>query len=145
MRAVALSTAHHLTDLELPDPRPGPHDLLVRVEAVSVNPVDVKSRGGAQPRILGYDAAGVVESAGPAVTRFRAGDEVYYAGDLHRPGSNAELQAVDERIVGRKPASLDMVQAAALPLTTITAWESLFGHLGLGADSSGTRSARSSR
>ncbi|SNY53663.1 zinc-binding alcohol dehydrogenase family protein [Paractinoplanes atraurantiacus] len=141
MRAVILSTSHKLVDVEVPDPEPGAHDLLVRIEAVSVNPVDVKSRGGShdgEPRILGYDAAGVVEAVGPKVTRFRPGDEVYYAGNVRRQGSNAELQVVDERIVGHKPAGLDMAQAAALPLTTITAWESLFEHLGLTAESTGT-------
>ncbi len=131
-----------LLDLDLPDPVPGPHDLLVRVHAVSVNPADVqmrrRSHPGREPRVLGFDAAGVVEAAGPQVTRFRPGDEVYYAGSMRRAGSNAELQLVDEHIVGRKPASLDMAQAAALPLTTITAWEALFGQLGLGQASEGT-------
>ncbi|WP_250033711.1 zinc-binding alcohol dehydrogenase family protein [Paractinoplanes maris] len=142
MRAVAVSAAHHLVDVQVPDPQPGPHDLLVRVHAVSVNPVDVQSAGrgptGGDPKILGYDAAGVVEAVGPRVTRFRPGDEVYYAGDIRKPGSNAELQAVHENIVGRKPSTVDMAQAAALPLTTITAWEALFDHLGLTAESTGT-------
>jgi NADPH2:quinone reductase len=131
-----------LVDLDLPDPVPGPHDLLVRVRAVSVNPADVQMRRRSDPgheaRVLGFDAAGVVESTGPGVTRFRAGDEVYYAGSMRRAGSNAELQLVDERIVGGKPKSLTMAEAAAMPLTTITAWEALFGHLDLGADSQGT-------
>ena len=131
-----------LVDLDLPDPVPGPHDLLVRVHAVSVNPADVqmrrRSHPGPEPRVLGFDAAGVVEAAGPQVTRFRHGDEVYYAGSMRRPGSNAELQLVDERITGRKPRSLSMAEAAAMPLTTITAWEALFGHLELGQDSQGT-------
>jgi NADPH:quinone reductase len=106
-----------------------------------VNPVDTKQRKGLQPSpdptILGYDAAGVVEAVGPAVETLSAGDEVWYAGDITRPGSNAELQAVDERIVSRKPASLSFGDAAALPLTAITAWESLFDRFGLTADSTG--------
>ncbi|GAA0490119.1 NADPH:quinone reductase [Paractinoplanes deccanensis] len=137
MRAVAVTSAHRLTDVQAPEPTPGPHDLLVRVHAVSVNPVDVQSAGRGHG-ILGYDAAGVVEAVGPRVSRFRPGDEVYYAGSIRRQGSNAELQVVDEHIVGRKPASLDMAEAAALPLTTITAWEALFDHLRLDASSSGT-------
>lgn len=123
-----------LLDLEIPPPTPGPRDLLVRVQAVSVNPVDTKVRAAAtpppgEPRILGYDASGVVEAVGSEVTLFRPGDEVYYAGDLTRPGANSELHAVDERIVGRKPSSLDWAQAAALPLTALTAWELLFDRL----------------
>lgn len=123
-----------LVDAEVPEPAPpAGHDLLVRVHAVSVNPVDTKVRalryGGAPaqpgPRILGYDAAGVVEKVGDAVTLFRPGDAVYYAGSNIRPGSNAELQLVDERIVGAKPASIDFAAAAALPLTTITAYEAI--------------------
>lgn len=125
-----------LVDLTLPAPTPGPRDLLVRVKAVSVNPVDVKLRAGAAPkageaRVLGFDAAGVVEAVGPEVTLFQPGDEVFYAGDITRPGTNAELHLVDERIVGPKPASLDWAQAAALPLTAITAWELLFERLGV--------------
>jgi len=120
-----------LVDLELPAPEPGPRDLLVEVRAVSVNPVDTKQRAKAPPpagqaRVLGFDAAGVVKAVGAQVTLFRPGDEVYYAGDRSRPGSNAELHAVDERIVALKPKSLSFAQAAALPLTSITAWELLF-------------------
>ena len=126
---------------EVPVPILRPRDLLVRVRAVSVNPVDTKMLkrlpdGGSIT--LGYDAAGVVESVGAEVTGFTPGDEVYYAGDNTRPGTNAELHAVDERIVARKPATLDWAEAAALPLTTITAWESLFERLRLRADSTGT-------
>ncbi|MFD0576938.1 zinc-binding alcohol dehydrogenase family protein [Dactylosporangium darangshiense] len=111
-------------------PQPGSHDVVVEVRAVSVNPVDTKVRaGGGARRILGFDAAGTVVATGRDATRFSVGDEVYYAGDITRPGSNAQFQAVDERIVGRKPASLSFAEAAALPLTTITAWESLFDHL----------------
>jgi NADPH2:quinone reductase len=130
-----------LQDVEVDVPDPGPHDLLVEVRAVSVNPVDVKVRSGLEqqdaPRILGFDAAGVVRAVGSDVTAFAAGDEVYYAGSIGRPGSNAGLQLVDERIVGHKPASLDFAGAAALPLTTITAWETLFDALRLGAESTG--------
>jgi NADPH:quinone reductase len=132
-----------LVDVTMPVPVPGPHDLLVRVRAVSVNPIDTKIRrgspvAGGAVRILGFDAAGTVEAIGPEVTRFGVGDDVYYAGVTNRSGSNAEFQVVDEHIVGRKPATLDFAQSAALPLTTITAWEGLFDHLGLTPDSSGT-------
>jgi zinc-binding alcohol dehydrogenase family protein len=123
-----------LVDMDLPEPTAGPRDLLVRVKAVAVNPVDTKVRKGAPPaegqaRVLGWDAAGVVEAVGEQVTLFRPGDEVFYAGALQRPGTNAELHAVDERIVGRKPRSLGWEAAAALPLTTLTAWELLFDRL----------------
>lgn len=140
MKAVALthylpiSDPQSLFDTELPTPLPTAHDLLVRVEAVSVNPVDTKVRAPkdqveAVPRVLGWDAAGVVEAVGPDVKRFKPGDEVYYAGDVTRPGSNAEYQLVDERIVGPKPHTLTFAEAAALPLTTLTAWEALFDRL----------------
>lgn len=120
----------------VPVPELRPHDLLVRVRAVSVNPVDtkvLKRLGDGESKQLGYDAAGV----GERVSGFAVGDEVYYAGDISRPGTNAELHAVDSRIVAHKPANLDWAQAAALPLTTITAWESLFDKLRLTADSRG--------
>jgi NADPH:quinone reductase len=125
-----------LLDLEIEKPTPTGHDLLVNVKAVSVNPVDIKVRAPkAQEekpaRILGWDAAGVVEAVGSSCILFKPGDEVYYAGDITRQGSNSEYQLVDERIVGRKPASLDFAQAAALPLTTLTAWEGLFDRLGI--------------
>ncbi|MBZ8139416.1 NADPH:quinone reductase [Rubrivivax gelatinosus] len=123
-----------LFETELPAPEPRPHDLLVRVQAVAVNPVDTKVRRGTQPegpRILGWDAVGTVEAAGAAVTRFQPGDRVWYAGSIDRPGSYAELQCVDERIAGHAPATLDDAAAAALPLTTITAWEMLFDRLGV--------------
>jgi zinc-binding alcohol dehydrogenase family protein len=130
-----------LVDVEIEVDEPGPHDLLVEVRAVSVNPVDVKVRAGLgaqeEPRILGFDAAGVVRATGSEVTAFAAGDEVYYAGSITRPGSNAGLQLVDSRIVGHKPSSLDFAEAAALPLTTLTAWETLFDKLRLGPDSTG--------
>jgi zinc-binding alcohol dehydrogenase family protein len=131
-----ITDADSLVDLDLPMPEPGPEDLLVKVEAVSVNPVDVKQRAGAtppagEPRVLGYDAAGTVTAVGSAVTGFRPGDEVFYAGALNRPGSNAEYHVVDARIVGPKPRSLSFAEAAALPLTSITAWELLFDRLGV--------------
>jgi len=123
-----------LQDLQLPEPVAGPRDLLVRVRAVSVNPVDTKVRQNAAPeagqaKVLGWDAVGIVEAVGAAVTKFQVGDRVYYAGSIVRPGANAELHAVDERIVAKAPQSLDDAQAAALPLTTITAYELLFDRL----------------
>lgn len=123
-----------LLDIELPRPAPEPRDLLVEVRAVSVNPVDtkVRRRAAADPgqwKVLGWDAAGVVIDAGAAVSRFKPGDEVFYAGSLSRQGTNAEYHLVDERIVGRKPASIGFAEAAALPLTAITAWETLFDRL----------------
>ncbi|MEL6346791.1 MAG: zinc-binding alcohol dehydrogenase family protein [Myxococcota bacterium] len=132
-----ISAPDSLIDVELPSPEPGPLDLLVEVRAVSVNPVDVKLRTNAAPgdapRILGFDAAGVVKAVGASVSRFQPGDEVFYAGDITRPGTNAALHLVDERIVGRKPASLGFAAAAAMPLTSITAWELLFDCLHLEA------------
>jgi zinc-binding alcohol dehydrogenase family protein len=123
-----------LQDIQVPTPELCDHDLLVEVKAVSVNPVDTKIRAhGDVPdgaaRILGWDAAGVVQATGPRVTRFKPGDRVWYAGDITRPGSNSELHEVDERIVGPMPQSLDFAQAASLPLTAITAWELLFDRL----------------
>ncbi|HUH58873.1 MAG TPA: zinc-binding alcohol dehydrogenase family protein [Candidimonas sp.] len=123
-----------LFDLELPIPQVRERDVLVRVHAVSVNPRDVKSRrtmaaSSADPRVIGYDASGIVEKVGSGVTLFQPGDAVYYAGDITRQGSNAEYQSVDERIVGRKPVSLDHATAASLPLTTLTAYEMLFDRL----------------
>jgi len=121
-----------LVDTELPMPLAGAHDLLVEVRAVSVNPVDTKIRLGAavsEPRVLGWDASGVVRAVGSAVTLFAPGDEVFYAGSIVRPGSNSQFQTVDERIVGKKPANLGFAEAAALPLTSITAWELLFDRL----------------
>ncbi|WP_246281135.1 zinc-binding alcohol dehydrogenase family protein [Saccharibacillus qingshengii] len=142
MKAVALNEylpierEDSLIDVELDRPTPRGHDLLVRVKAVSVNPVDTKvrspkARREEQPRVLGWDAAGIVEAVGEDVTLFQPGDDVYYAGSITRSGSNAEFQLVDERIVGRKPKTLDWAEAAALPLTTITAWEALHDRLRL--------------
>lgn len=128
MRAVS----HTFEDIELPKPSPAGRDLLVRVEAVSVNPVDFKQRKAGPPspaRVLGWDAAGVVEAVGSGVTLFKPGDEVYYAGDVTRPGCDSEFHLVDERIAGRKPRKLDFAQAAAMPLTAITAWEAFYDRL----------------
>lgn len=129
-----LTDANALQDLQLPAPTPRPRDLLVRVRAVSVNPVDVKVRAGMPPepgqaKVLGWDAVGVVEAVGAEVQNFRPGDRVFYAGAFDRPGTNAELHVVDERIAAHAPRTLDDAQAAALPLTTITAWEILFDRL----------------
>lgn len=142
MKAVAyrqslpIDHAEALLDIELPDPTPGPHDLLVEVQAISVNPVDTKIRRNVAPeagsaKVLGWDVAGVVRAVGSDVQHYQVGDAVYYAGALDRAGANSELHVVDERIVGRRPASLQVAQAAALPLTAITAWELLFERLGV--------------
>ena len=131
-----ITDANALIDFDAPKPMPGARDLLVKVAAVAVNPVDWKVRTKfplpeGETRILGWDACGTVEAVGQQARRFKPGDQVYYAGSLVRPGSNAEYQAVDERIVGRKPKSLTVAEAAALPLTTITAWELLLDRLGV--------------
>jgi NADPH:quinone reductase len=136
-KTLPITDPEALVDCDLPQPEPGPRDLLVKVEAVSVNPVDTKVRRRAAPeeggvKVLGWDAAGTVVAAGAEVAGFAAGDAVYYAGDLTRPGTNAAYHCVDARIVGHKPASLDWAQAAALPLTAITAWETLFDRLDAG-------------
>lgn len=133
----AIDLAESLLDINLPDPVATGRDLLVEVKAVSVNPVDTKVRGSAKPvegqdyKVLGWDASGIVKAVGPDVTLFRPGDRVWYAGSIARTGTNAELHLVDERIVGHAPESLDFAQAAALPLTAITAWEMLFDRLGI--------------
>ncbi|MGR9210717.1 zinc-binding alcohol dehydrogenase family protein [Rhizobium leguminosarum] len=140
MRAVAYKTPQpisaetSLIDVELPMPEARGHDLLVEIKAVSVNPVDVKVRAHSAPpadelKVLGWDAAGIVKAIGADVTLFKPGDEVFYSGVISRPGSNAEFHLVDERIVGTKPKSLDFAAAAALPLTSITAYEALFDRL----------------
>lgn len=147
MKAVALrrylpiNDPEALLDLELADPVASGYDVLVRVEAVSVNPVDTKVRSPKDliadpPRVLGYDAAGVVVAIGDQVEGFAVGDAVFYAGAINRNGSNSELQAVDSRIVAHKPQSLDFADAAALPLTAITAWELLFERIGIDPDGS---------
>lgn len=140
MKAVAYTHCRTTTepdcfvDITLPDP-PAPlgRELLVEIRAVSVNPVDTKLRAkadpGGQPRILGFDAAGIVRACGPEATLFQPGDEVFHAGVVNRAGSNAQFQLVDERIVGHKPRTLSFAEAAALPLTSITAWEALFDRL----------------
>jgi NADPH2:quinone reductase len=133
-RHLPIADPESLVDVTLPAPSPEPRDLLVRVQAVSVNPVDTKVRASRstpeqKPRVLGWDAAGVVEAVGKDVRLFAPGDAVYYAGDIGRPGSNQTLHLVDERIVGRKPSTLGFAEAAALPLTAITAYEALFDRL----------------
>jgi zinc-binding alcohol dehydrogenase family protein len=133
----AISEPDALIDITLPEPVAGGHDLLVEVKAVSVNPVDTKIRASGGPaegqpyKVLGWDASGIVKAVGPDVTLFKPGDRVWYAGSIARPGTNSELHLVDERIVGPMPRSLDFAQAAALPLTAITAWEMLFDRLGI--------------
>ncbi|MCL6593550.1 MAG: zinc-binding alcohol dehydrogenase family protein [Alicyclobacillus sp.] len=131
MRAVVLTAAGELVDAELPQPQAAGRDLLVRVRAVAVNPVDTKQRAQGDGRVLGYDVAGDVVATGPECQWFRPGDAVYYAGDITRPGGLSEYHLVDERIVGRKPRGLSFVEAAALPLTALTAWEGLFDRMHL--------------
>jgi NADPH2:quinone reductase len=145
-RYLPIDDPQSLLDVELPDPKPSGHDLLVRVEAVSVNPVDTKVRAPkapveAQPKVLGYDAAGVVAAVGTEVTLFKPGDAVWYAGDVTRPGTNQQLHLVDERVVGCKPKTLDFAQSSALPLTALTAWELLFDRFRF--DPSGADAGRS--
>ena len=128
---VSLDQSNAALEVELPTPTAEGHDILVKIEAVGMNPVDTKFRPGAdgEPKTLGFDAAGTVAAIGDAVTLFKVGDSVYYAGDITRPGSNADFQLVDERIAGIRPKSLDADASAALPLTSLTAWESLFDRL----------------
>lgn len=135
-RYLPIDDPESLIDIELDKPTPSGHDLLVAVEAIAVNPVDTKVRAPKEavepePKVLGWDASGVVESVGPDVSLFKPGDKVYYAGDITRPGCNSEFQLIDERIVGTKPASLSFAEAAALPLTSITAYEAFFDRLGI--------------
>ena len=151
MKAVGLteylpvSDRNSLRDLEIDRPVAKENDLLIQVKAISVNPVDTKVRGSKsqseiKPRILGWDAAGIVTEIGDRVSGFELGDEVYYAGDITRPGSNSEFQLVDYRIVGHKPEKLDFADAAALPLTSITAWEALFDRLNISQDGNAGKS-----
>ncbi len=138
LRYLPIDHPESLVDVELPEPTPGPRDLRVRVEAISVNPVDTKVRAPkdkteSAPRVLGWDAAGVVDAVGSEVTAFAPGDRVFYAGAIGRPGSNAEKQLVDARLVAAAPRSIDAADAAALPLTALTAWEGLFDRLRLDA------------
>ncbi|KUZ40949.1 zinc-binding alcohol dehydrogenase family protein [Burkholderia territorii] len=133
-RYLPIDDPQALVDVELPQPVPGPRDLLVKVEAISVNPVDTKVRAPKPqveetPRVLGWDAAGTVVAVGAEVTMFRPGDEVFYAGSITRAGANSEFHTVDERIAAIKPRSLDFAASAALPLTALTAWEALFDRL----------------
>jgi NADPH2:quinone reductase len=134
-KSLPITDPEALIDVELPRPEPAGRDLLVKVEAVSVNPVDTKRRRGGDPpegmRVLGWDAAGTVEAAGSQASLFKRGDAVFYAGSVVRPGANSEYHLVDERIVGRKPSKLSFAEAAALPLTAITAWELLFDRIGV--------------
>ena len=134
-KSLPIDAAEALIDFETDRPDPTGHDIRVAVKAISANPVDYKVRKRAEPpagefKILGFDAAGIVDAVGPEVTLFEPGDEVFYAGSILRQGTNSEFHLVDERIVGKKPKSLSFAQAAALPLTSITAWELLFDRLG---------------
>lgn len=144
MKAVGFKTslpigeADSFIDFETEKPVATGHNLLVKITAISVNPVDFKVRQNSAkdkvldaPKVIGFDATGVVEAVGEAVTIFKPGDKVFYAGDINKPGSNAEYQLIDERIVGRKPASLSITEAAAMPLTSLTAWEILFDRIRL--------------
>jgi NADPH2:quinone reductase len=144
MKAVGFKTslpiadAASFIDVDIEKPAPSPHNLLVKVNAISVNPVDFKIRQNSakdtvleQPKIIGWDASGIVEAVGSDVTLFRVGDAVYYAGDITKSGSNAEYQVIDERIVGRKPSTLSDEAAAAIPLTALTAWELFFDRMRL--------------
>lgn len=134
-RATRINEADALIELDIPTPEPGPQDVVVEISAVSVNPVDTKLRSIAPPegevRVLGYDAVGRVVATGGQVRGFRAGDRVFYAGSSLRQGSNSRFQAVDERLIALAPESLTDTEAAALPLTAITAWELLFDRLGV--------------
>lgn len=135
-KSLPIDDPQALVDFDAPKPEPTGRDIRVAVKAISVNPVDFKVRKRAEPKagetkILGYDAVGVVDAVGSDVSLFKVGDEVFYAGSIQRQGTNAEFHLVDERIVGRKPASLSNAEAAALPLTAITAWELLFDRLGV--------------
>jgi zinc-binding alcohol dehydrogenase family protein len=135
-RYLPIDHPESLLDLEVETPTPAGRDLLVEVRAVSVNPVDTKRRAPKDlvektPKILGFDAAGVVAETGPLCTLFKEGDAVSYAGSVIRQGTNSEYHLVDERIVGRTPANLSFAEAAALPLTTLTAWELMFERMGI--------------
>lgn len=134
-KPLPLTEADSFVDIDLPKPTPEGRDILVEVKAISVNPVDYKVRGSSPPaagvewRVIGWDAAGIVSAIGPDVTKFKVGDKVWYAGSILRSGTNAQFHLVDERIVGRKPSSIGWGDAAALPLTSLTAWEALFDRL----------------
>ena len=135
-QSLPITEPNSFIEFETEKPTPAGHDLLVKIDAISVNPVDFKIRQNSAkdtildtPKIIGWDAAGVVEAVGEKTTKFKVGDEVYYAGDITRSGSNAEYQLIDERIVGSKPKSLSSAEAAAIPLTGLTAYESLFDRI----------------
>ncbi|MFK7812108.1 MAG: alcohol dehydrogenase catalytic domain-containing protein, partial [Maribacter sp.] len=135
-QSLPISEENSFIEFETEKPIPTGHDLLVKVAAISVNPVDFKIRQNAAkdtsletPKIIGWDASGTVEAVGNKTSKFKVGDQVYYAGDITRSGSNSEHQLIDERIVGKNPTSLTHSQAAAMPLTTLTAWESLFDRI----------------
>ena len=134
-KAGPISEPDLLVDIELPVPELRARDVLVAVKGISLNPVDAKIRTNISPesgyKVIGYDACGTITQIGAEVTDYKVGDEVFYAGDLSRPGTNSEFHAVDERIIGKKPQSLDYEEAAAIPLTAITAWELLFDCLRL--------------
>jgi NADPH2:quinone reductase len=147
MKAIGFKTSlpienpESFIEFEAVKPIPGPHDLLVKIDAISVNPVDFKIRQNSAkdtvletPKIIGWDAVGIVQAVGQDVTLFGVGDLVYYAGDITKQGSNAEYQIIDERIVGRKPKSLSMEESAVIPLTALTAWEILFDRIRISAD-----------
>jgi zinc-binding alcohol dehydrogenase family protein len=145
-KSLPIDNKEALVDIELPKPEPKGRDLLVEIQAVSVNPVDTKIRkrasAGPEPwKVLGWDAAGIVRATGPDATLFKLSDAVFYAGAIGRQGTNSEFHVVDERIVGRKPSSLDWTEAAALPLTAITAWEMLFDRLDVRKSVPGAASA----
>lgn len=137
-QSLPIAEKNSFIEFETEKPVPEGYDLLVKISAISVNPVDFKIRQNAArdtvldtPKIIGWDAVGTVESVGDKTSRFKIGDEVYYAGDITRSGSNAEYQLIDERIVGKKPLVLTLAEAAAIPLTGLTAWESLFDRIKL--------------
>ncbi len=139
--SLAIENPESFIEFETVKPIPGPHDLLVKIDAISVNPVDFKIRQNSAkdtvletPKIIGWDAVGIVQAVGQDVTLFEVGDPVYYAGDITKQGSNAEYQIIDERIVGRKPKSLSIEEAAVIPLTALTAWEILFDRIRISAE-----------
>ncbi|MFD2939422.1 zinc-binding alcohol dehydrogenase family protein [Flavobacterium notoginsengisoli] len=147
MKAIGFKTSLSIEEkdsfieFEIAKPIPGAHDLLVKIDAISVNPVDFKIRQSAAkdtvleiPKIIGWDAVGIVQAVGEKVTLFEVGDLVYYAGDITKQGSNAEYQIIDERIVGRKPKTLSIEESAVIPLTALTAWEILFDRIRIDAD-----------
>jgi len=147
MKAIGFKTSlpienpESFIEFEAVKPIPGPHDLLIKIDAISVNPVDFKIRQNSAkdtvletPKIIGWDAVGIVQAVGQDVTLFEVGDPVYYAGDITKQGSNAEYQIIDERIVGRKPKALSIEEAAVIPLTALTAWEILFDRIRISAD-----------